>query len=82
MGPTAPFERVGDVSKVVFPNGWVHDPVTDRLSLYYGAADTVVAVASAAMQDVLAHMSQTPPPLHRRATDADGWSQSPMQRDR
>ena len=75
MGPTASFERVGDVSKVVFPNGWVHDPATERLSLYYGAADTVVAVASAPMSDVLEHMRQVPPPLHRRATDNDGWSQ-------
>jgi predicted GH43/DUF377 family glycosyl hydrolase len=73
MGPTAPFERVGDVNKVVFPNGWVHDEATDRLSVYYGAADTVVAVASALLSDVLEHVHRTPPPLHRRASDNNGW---------
>ena len=82
MGPTAPFERTGDVNKVVFPNGWVHDERTDRLSLYYGAADTVVAVASAPLSEVLDHVRQMPSPLHRRATDGDGWSQARVQRDR
>ena len=82
MGPTAPFERVGDVNKVVFPNGWVHDEASDRLSLYYGAADTVVAVAFAPLKDVLDHLRQTPPPLNRRATDSDGWNQGPFQRER
>jgi predicted GH43/DUF377 family glycosyl hydrolase len=70
MGPTAPFERVGDVNKVVFPNGWVHDEETDLLSLYYGAADTVVAVASALLSDVLEYLRQAPPPLHRRVSDS------------
>jgi len=82
MGPTAPFERIGDVNKVVFPNGWVHDQETDRLYLYYGAADTVVAVASALMSDVLDYIRQMPAPLHRRATDNDGWSRAPIQLDR
>jgi hypothetical protein len=60
----------------------VHDQETDRLYLYYGAADTVVAVASAMMSDVLDYIRQTPPPLHRRATDTDGWSRAPIQLDR
>jgi len=38
LGPHADYERVGDVNKVVFPNGWVVDHETDSLSLYYGAA--------------------------------------------
>ena len=40
FGPMAPYERSGDVNKVVFPTGWVHDPETDLLSMYYGAGDT------------------------------------------
>ena len=60
MGPSAPYEIHGDVNKVVFPNGWVHDPVTDVLSLYYGAGDTVVALATATLADVLAHVGPRP----------------------
>ena len=40
FGPVAPYERGGDVDKVVFPTGWVHDPETDLLSMYYGAGDS------------------------------------------
>jgi predicted GH43/DUF377 family glycosyl hydrolase len=69
MAPTAPYERVGDVSKVVFPNGWVVNEATGVLSLYYGAADSVVALATANLADVLAHVLSTPPPQRRRASD-------------
>ena len=40
FGPEAPYEITGDVGRVVFPCGWVHDVEGDRLHLYYGAADT------------------------------------------
>ena len=46
-GPSAPYEMTGDVGRVVFPCGWVHDEAADRLLLYYGAADTAIAVATA-----------------------------------
>ena len=35
-----PYELQGDVPGVVFPCGWLHDPFTDSLRLYYGAADS------------------------------------------
>jgi len=45
FGPEAHYERTGDVPGVVFPCGWVeHD---DEVSLYYGAADTYVGLATA-----------------------------------
>ena len=69
MGPVAPYELHGDVNKVVFPNGWVHDPVTDALSLYYGAADKVVALATARLRDVIAHVLAAPEPGQRRSSD-------------
>ncbi|HEX7497732.1 MAG TPA: hypothetical protein VF344_04630 [Candidatus Limnocylindrales bacterium] len=69
LGPSAPYERVGDVSKVVFPNGWVVDESLDKLLLYYGAGDSVVAVATARLSVVLAHVNAMPEPLHRRAHD-------------
>jgi predicted GH43/DUF377 family glycosyl hydrolase len=72
MGPQEPYEVLGDVNKVVFPNGWVHDPVTDVLTMYYGAGDSVIAVATAPLADVLATVlaspaTDSPPPPYRRA---------------
>lgn len=69
LGPQADYERVGDVSKVIFPNGWVMDEETGILSLYYGAADSVVALATARLSDVLEHVLSTPSPQHRRTSD-------------
>ncbi|MGD0019752.1 MAG: glycosidase [Candidatus Limnocylindrales bacterium] len=71
LGPAASYERVGDVSKVVFPNGWIVDAERDRLMLYYGAADSVVALATARLSDVLAYVAAMPAPRHRRASDDD-----------
>lgn len=54
MGPRTPYELQGDVPGVVFPCGWLDDPVTDRLRLYYGAADSTVAMAEASLAEVVA----------------------------
>ena len=53
LGPTESYELIGDVPGVVFPCGLIHDPQTDELRLYYGAADTCVAVATATLSDVV-----------------------------
>jgi predicted GH43/DUF377 family glycosyl hydrolase len=53
LGPQAPYERAGDVPNVVFPCGLLHDPATDELRLYYGAADTSICLATARLHDVL-----------------------------
>ena len=62
LGPRAPYERIGDVQNVVFPCGAVHDAGTDELRLYYGAADTVVALATANLSEILAYLRTCPPP--------------------
>jgi predicted GH43/DUF377 family glycosyl hydrolase len=62
LGPFAPYEISGDVGRVVFPCGWVHDDADDALRLYYGAADTVVGVATARFSDVMAHILAEPAP--------------------
>jgi predicted GH43/DUF377 family glycosyl hydrolase len=72
LGPQADYERVGDANKVVFPNGWVVDNETDILSLYYGAGDSVVALATARLSEVLDHVRHTPAPQHRRNSDSSG----------
>ncbi|MEO5964562.1 MAG: glycosidase [Candidatus Limnocylindrales bacterium] len=72
FGPSAPYERSGDVNKVVFPTGWVHDPETDLVSMYYGAGDSVIAVATATLRDILDHLAHSAVPDHRRSSDGDG----------
>ena len=53
FGPREPYERSGDVPGVVFPTGWVLDQDGDTVRMYYGAADTVVAVATASLRSLL-----------------------------
>lgn len=73
LGPSAPYERAGDVNKVVFPTGWVLDRETDILSMYYGAGDSVVALATARLSEVLEYLRQMAPAQRRRAADGDAW---------
>ena len=56
LGPTESYEITGDVPGVVFPCGLIHDPATDELRLYYGAADTCIAMATGSLPDVLAYV--------------------------
>lgn len=53
FAPLAPYERTGDVPNVVFPCGLVHDPGSDEVRLYYGAADSSICVATARLHDLL-----------------------------
>lgn len=69
FGPMAPYERSGDVNKVVFPTGWVLDEATDTLAMYYGAGDSVIAMATARLSDLLDHLREAPVPRRRRHGD-------------
>jgi len=53
FGPEAPYEREGDVDDVVFPCGIVVAPDGDTLYMYYGAADSCVALATASIRALL-----------------------------
>ncbi len=53
LAPVAPYERAGDVPNVIFPCGLLHDPVTDALRLYYGAADSSICLATGRLRDVM-----------------------------
>jgi predicted GH43/DUF377 family glycosyl hydrolase len=70
FGPSAPYEITGDVGRVVFPCGWVVDSANDLLYLYYGAADTVVGVATAPFSAVLARVCAAPSPGRPRTSDS------------
>jgi predicted GH43/DUF377 family glycosyl hydrolase len=56
----------GDVGRVVFPCGWVHDPETDLLRMYYGGADTTIGLATAKLAEVLDLLRRAPRPRDQR----------------
>ncbi len=60
FGPREPYERVGDVDDVVFPTGAVLDPDTNELRIYYGAADDMVALATANLDEVIDYLKSCP----------------------
>ena len=53
LAPLEPYERTGDVPNVVFPCGLLHDPASDEIRLYYGAADSSICLATARLRDLL-----------------------------
>jgi predicted GH43/DUF377 family glycosyl hydrolase len=60
LAPTEPYERVGNAPNVVFPTGITLNPDTDELRLYYGAADTAVAMASARLSELMDYILRCP----------------------
>jgi len=60
-------ERVGDVSNVVFSNGWIHDDASGAVFIYYASADTRVHVATSSMDRLLDYVVNTPPDPLRSA---------------
>ena len=66
FGPEAPYERFGDVGNVVFPCGVVPDQDGDGLLIYYGCADSSIAVATASIKQLLAwlYLNGNKPSLH------------------
>ena len=53
FGPEEPYEKLGDVDKVVFPCGYTLAPDGDTLRIYYGAADTSIGMATGSVQVML-----------------------------
>jgi predicted GH43/DUF377 family glycosyl hydrolase len=51
FAPVTDYERSGDVGNVVFSCGWT--VVGDEVRLYYGGADTCMAIATASLQELL-----------------------------
>jgi len=63
MGPEND-ERVGDVSNVVFANGWVARQNGD-VFIYYGSSDTRTHVATTTVEKLLDYVTNTPPDARR-----------------
>jgi predicted GH43/DUF377 family glycosyl hydrolase len=58
FGPEEPYEKRGDVDNVVFPCGTTTDG--DTLHLYYGAADSSIALATGSISTILEWLEQQP----------------------
>jgi predicted GH43/DUF377 family glycosyl hydrolase len=71
FGPKKPYEQHGDVDNVVFPCGYTLADDGDTINLYYGAADTCIAVAKGSIKRMLAWLENYKiSQEHRRSTDA------------
>jgi predicted GH43/DUF377 family glycosyl hydrolase len=62
FGPEELYEREGDVGNVVFPCGYTIAPDGDSVHLYYGAADTCVALATGSVRHMLDWLERTGQP--------------------
>lgn len=53
LNPMTDYECVGDVPNVVFPCSTLTDAESGKIAIYYGGADTVVALAFAKVDEVI-----------------------------
>jgi predicted GH43/DUF377 family glycosyl hydrolase len=58
FGPEARYECEGDVGHVAFPCGYTIADDRDGINLYYGAADTSIALAQGSIRELLRWLSQ------------------------
>jgi 4-O-beta-D-mannosyl-D-glucose phosphorylase len=65
MGPEGS-ERVGDVSNVVFSNGWIADD-DGTVFIYYASSDTRLHVATSSIQQLVDYALNTPADGYRSA---------------
>jgi predicted GH43/DUF377 family glycosyl hydrolase len=73
FAPEADYERHGDVQDVVFPCGYTLAADRDTINLYYGAADSSIALAKGSIRSLLAwsdvngHWEQAQERRHRQS---------------
>jgi predicted GH43/DUF377 family glycosyl hydrolase len=58
FGPETPYERTGDVGNVAFPCGYTIGDDKDTIQLYYGAADTCIALATGSITELLSWLNE------------------------
>jgi predicted GH43/DUF377 family glycosyl hydrolase len=63
LAPHVAYERVGDVPNVVFPCSAIVDRAADHVTIYYGAADTVVCLAHGRLSEIVEFVKR---PARRR----------------
>jgi len=67
FGPEEPYETKGDVANVTFPCGYTIGKDGDTIHLYYGAADTCIAMATGSIRTILTWLDK-----HGAAHEAAG----------
>ena len=67
-------ERIGDVSNVVFSNGWIKDS-DEAVFIYYASSDTRVHVATTSISRLLDYVINTPSDGLRSAASVDRINQ-------
>jgi predicted GH43/DUF377 family glycosyl hydrolase len=60
FGPREYYEKEGDVGGAVFPCGWILDQETGKVRMYYGAADSCIALATANLSELLEYIKSCP----------------------
>ena len=60
FGPQQSYEQRGDVDNIVFPCGYTLGPDGDAIRLYYGAADTRIALATGSVRSLLEWLQTRP----------------------
>jgi 4-O-beta-D-mannosyl-D-glucose phosphorylase len=63
-------ERVGDVSNVVFTNGWIEDD-DGTVFIYYASSDTRMHVATSTVDQLVDYVMNTPADGYTSATSVD-----------
>ena len=63
-------ERIGDVSNVLFSNGWIADD-DGTVYIYYASSDTRMHVAVSSIEQLLDYCLNTPPDGYRSLTSAE-----------
>ena len=58
FGPEASYELHGDVGNVTFPCGYTIGTDGDTIHLYYGAADTCIALATGSVRELLGWLTR------------------------
>jgi beta-1,4-mannooligosaccharide/beta-1,4-mannosyl-N-acetylglucosamine phosphorylase len=58
LAPEADYEVAGHVPNVVFPVAALCEPESDRLAVYYGAADTVTCLCYARLSELVAYVKE------------------------
>ena len=66
LTPEEWYEERGFVPNVCFPCATIHDSETGKIALYYGAADSYVAVAFTQLEEIVAYIKE-----HSRLTNDD-----------
>ena len=69
MAPEAD-ERIGDVSNVLFSNGWIADD-DGKVFIYYASSDTCMHVATSSVDRLLDYCLNTPPDSLRSALSVE-----------